>query len=363
VVEVLTTMTGATGVHLLLWSDDRRDWSLPAPHGGGATPISGTGHEHTVPISVLRYTQRTGEPLVVDDATRDDRFARDPYFTDASCCSLLAAPILSRGMLRAVLLLENRLIRGAFTADRLDAVKLVAGQLAVSLDNAQLYAELTTSRARIVATADRTRRRIERDVHDGAQQRLVSLVLKLQSAQMEVPPEADGLVARLDDLTAEATRAMEELRELARGIHPAILAEGGLRPALRTLARRSTVPVELDVRVEHRLPEQIEIAAYYLVAEAVTNAVKHAQASVVAIEIDTFEIDTALRDEVNGSAGDVLRVRVRDDGRGGADLAGGTGLVGLKDRAEAVGGRFWVETAPGAGSSVHAELPVGPAAG
>jgi signal transduction histidine kinase len=361
VVEVLSTMTGATGVHLLLWqgSDDRHNWSLPAPHDGGTAPISGSGHEHTVPMSVLRYTQRMREPLVVDDATHDDRFASDPYFTDASCCSLLAVPILSRGMLRAVLVLENRLIRGAFTTERLDAVRLIAGQLAVSLDNAQLYAELTTSRARIVAATDQARRRIERDVHDGAQQRLVSLVLRLQAAQMEVPPEADDLAAQLHDLAADATRAMDELRELARGIHPAILAEGGLRPALRTLARRCTVPVELDMRVEHRLPEQIEIAAYYLVAEALTNAAKHAQASVVAVEIDTVEIDTAPRDAGNG----VLRVRVRDDGRGGADLAGGSGLVGLKDRAEALGGRFWVETAPGAGSSVHAELPVGPLAG
>jgi signal transduction histidine kinase len=352
VVEVLSAMTGATDVHLVPWSDDRHDWLLPTPDGG-TVPLSGAGHEHDLPMSVLRYAQRTAEPLVVDDATGDDRFARDPYFTDFACCSLLAVPILSRGTLRAVLLLENRLIRGAFTTERLDAVKLIAGQLAVSLDNAQLYAELIASRARIVATADQTRRSIERDLHDGAQQRLVSLVLKLQAAQMAAPPEADDLVARLDDLAAEATSAMEELRELARGIHPAILAEGGLPPALRTLARRSTVPVELDVRVEHRLPEQIEIAAYYLVAEALTNAAKHAQASFVAVEIDT-----APRDAGNG----VLRVRVRDDGRGGADLAGGTGLVGLKDRAEALGGRFWVETTPGAGSSVHAELPVGPLA-
>src|SRR5581483_5866342 len=110
----------------------------------------------------------------------DSRFARDPYFSGISCCSMLALPILSRGTMRAVLLLENRLIRGAFTAERLEAVKLIAGQLAVSLDNAQLYAELNASRARIVAAADQTRRRIERDLHDGAQQRLVSFALQLR---------------------------------------------------------------------------------------------------------------------------------------------------------------------------------------
>ncbi|MCU1663775.1 MAG: serine/threonine protein kinase, partial [Pseudonocardia sp.] len=251
VVEVLSAMTGATGVHLLLGSDDRQDWLLPAPIG--TIPVSGTGHEHAVPMSVLRYAGRTREPLVVGDATRDDRFARDPYFTDLDCCSLLALPILSRGTLRAVLLLENRLIRAAFTTERLDAVKLIAGQLAVSLDNAQLYAELTTSRTRIVAAADQIRRRIERDLHDGAQQRLVSLAMQLQAAQATAPPEAGELAAELDALAAEATSALDEVRELARGIHPAILAEGGLRPALKTLARRSTVPVELAVRVDGRL--------------------------------------------------------------------------------------------------------------
>ena len=140
--QVLSAMTGATGVHLLLWDEDRHGWLLPAPDaGGGTVPVSGTGHERAVPMSVLRYVQRTREPLVVADAARDDRFARDPYFAGVDCCSLLAVPILSRGALRAVLLLENRLLRGAFTAERLNAVKLIAGQLAVSLDNAQLYAE------------------------------------------------------------------------------------------------------------------------------------------------------------------------------------------------------------------------------
>ena len=141
VAEVLSAMTGATGVRLLLWSEERHDWLLPAPDSdAGAALVSGTRHERAVPMSVLRYVQRTSEPLVVADATSDDRFARDPHFADVGSCSLLAVPILGRGMLQAVLVLENRLIRGAFTAGRLDAVKLIAGQLAVSLDNAQLYA-------------------------------------------------------------------------------------------------------------------------------------------------------------------------------------------------------------------------------
>jgi signal transduction histidine kinase len=346
VAEVLGAMTGATGVHLLLWSDDRHDWLLPA--AGGAVPVSGTGHAHTVPMSVLRYAQRTEAPLVVDDATGDDRFARDPYFAGVDRCSLLALPVLGRGMVRAVLLLENRLIRGAFTAERLDAVRLIAGQLAVSLDNAQLYDELATSRRRIVTTADQTRRRIERDLHDGAQQRLVSIALQLRTLQ--AAPEATQLRVRLGDLATEVTDALDELRELARGIHPAILAEGGLRPALKGLVRRSAVPVELTVRIDRRLPEQIEIAAYYLVAEALTNVAKHAHASVVHVEAATAHDDR-----------EALRIVVHDDGRGGADLAGGSGLVGLKDRMEALGGRLSVQSAPHRGTTVQAELPLGPA--
>ncbi|MEU7872905.1 AAA family ATPase [Dactylosporangium sp. NPDC049140] len=344
-VEVLSAMTGATGVHLLVWSDERHAWLLPTP-GGGVIPLAGTGHEHKVPMSVLRYVQRTGEPLVVADATRDDRFARDPYFIDITCCSLLAIPILSRGALRAVLLLENRLIRGAFTAERLDGVKLIAGQLAVSLDNVQLYAELTESRARIVATADQTRRRIERDLHDGAQQRLVSLALQLRAAQATLPPELDPLRAQLDSAVAGATDALDELREIARGIHPAIVTDGGLGPALRMLARRSPIPVDVCMRTQARLPEPVEISAYYVVAEALTNAAKHAQATAVTVTVEASPADA------------VLRVTVRDDGVGGADLARGTGLVGLKDRVEALGGHLVLHSPRGAGTDLCVGLPL-----
>ncbi|MDT7624556.1 MAG: hypothetical protein QOF99_5457, partial [Pseudonocardiales bacterium] len=346
VVEVLGAMTGATGVHLLLYSEELQGWLRPTP-AGGAAPVSGTGHEHELPTSVLRYVQRTGKPLVVADASGDDRFARDPYFIDLDCCSLLAVPILSRGSPRAVLLLENRLLRGAFTTDRLDAVTLIAGQLAVTLDNAQLYAQLTTSRARIVTAADHARQRIERDLHDGAQQRLLSLALRLRLAQTALPPESGELSAQLDSLVNEATSALDELRELARGIHPVVLVEGGLPDALETLALRSAVPVELNVAVEERLPEQVEIAAYYAVSEALTNAAKHAEASVVQVQVDTVERDGA----------DLLRVEVRDDGRGGA-VAQGTGLLGLKDRVEALGGRILLHSPPGSGTTLRLELPL-----
>jgi signal transduction histidine kinase len=349
VAEVLGAMTGATGVHLLLWSEDRHAWLLPAADSdGGTVPVTGNGYEQAVPVSVLRYARRTREPLVVADVTGDDRFARDPYFAGTGSCALLAVPVLSRGALRAVLLLENRLIHGAFTADRLDAVNLIAGQLAVSLDNAQLYAELTASRARIVAAADQARRRIERDLHDGAQQRLVSLGLQLRAAQAALPP---GLGAQLDRAVAEASDALEELRETARGIHPAILADGGLRPALKTLARRSPVPVDLRVHAGGRLPGPVEVSAYYVVAEALTNTAKHARASAVTVTAEVGTVDP------------LLRITIRDDGVGGADLTRGTGLVGLRDRVEALGGQIFVDSPPGAGTTLRAELPLTTASG
>jgi signal transduction histidine kinase len=220
--------------------------------------------------------------------------------------------------------------------------------VATAIANAESQAQLTGSRARIVAAADQARRRIERDLHDGAQQRLVSLALGLRVAQASMPPEAGELAAELDGLAAEANSAMEELRELARGIHPVVLAEGGLRPALKALARRCTVPVDLDVRVDSRLPEQIEIAVYCVVSEALTNVAKHAHASIVHVEVDTAEDDD----------GAVLRVCVRDDGHGGADLAGGSGLVGLKDRVEALGGRIALRSELGSGTSLSVGLPL-----
>jgi signal transduction histidine kinase len=677
VVGVLSAMTGATGVHLLLWDEDRQDWLLPAP-GGGTVPASGTGPEGAVPMSVLRYVQRTREPLVVADAARDDRFSRDPYFADVDCCSLLAVPILSRGALRAVLLLENRLLGGAFTVGRFDAVELIAGQLAVSLDNAQLYAgfrqvageqaalrrvamlvaqaappedvfaavagevgrllgvgvavlvrydsgdammvvgawtstgaaaptpvgsqfplggnnastlvfwtgqaartdhadmsgvigdvatrdwglrssvgvpirvegrlwgvmvvaltrgellpadaearlagftelvataiantqarvelqgsadeqaalrrvatlvaqsappqevlaavteeagrllhahhawmgrydpdgartvvaswsstgaavpvgsradlwgrnlstlvfqtgqpariddyadasgpaadvarqigvgaavgvpisvegrlwgvmvvasageplptgtearlarftelaatavanahaqaEVAASRARIVAAADETRRRIERDLHDGVQQRLVTQALMLSGIRDRVPA---GVRADVEEVREELAATRRELRDLCQGVHPAILVEVGLGAAIRALARRSPLPVRVQLRAGGRLPGSCEVTAYYVAAEAFTNAAKHANASAVDIVIE----------EADGT----LTVQVRDDGAGGADASRGSGLTGLRDRVEAVGGRMTVDSPAGAGTVLTVLLPV-----
>ena len=229
---------------------------------------------------------------------------------------------------------------------RRNAVKLIAGQLAVSLDNAQLYFELTASRARIVAAADESRRQIERDLHDGAQQRLVSLVLELGMAKEEVSPEEDELRVRLGNAGEQAREALKELRDLSRGIHPAILTESGLGKALRAMTRRSPIPVQLELRVEERLPDQVEVSAYYIVAEALTNATKHSGASEVTVSVEAEQADGA------------LRLEVADDGVGGAEFSGGTGLMGLKDRVDALGGRIDLHSPRGGGTTSRVVLPL-----
>ncbi|MBV9794316.1 MAG: hypothetical protein JO016_10285 [Actinobacteria bacterium] len=219
---------------------------------------------------------------------------------------------------------------------------------ATAIASAEAQAALSASRARIMAAADQTRRRIERNLHDGAQQRLVSLALQLRAAQQTAreaaSPEAGELAGRLEGAIREATEVLEELREIGRGLHPAILTDTGLRPALRALARRSAIPVELNIQVPGRLPEQIEVSGYYVVAESLTNTVKHARAAAVSVEV--------------GVAGDALRITVHDDGIGGADLGRGDGLAGLKDRVEALGGRFRLDSPPGAGTAVRVEFPL-----
>jgi signal transduction histidine kinase len=215
--------------------------------------------------------------------------------------------------------------------------------VAAAIANAEAQAALTASRARIVAAADTARYRIERDLHDGAQQRLVSLTLQLRAAQAAVPPDAGELAAELERLANGLAAALDELHEIAHGIHPAALARGGLVPALKGLARRSAVPVRVDVGIDARLPEQVELAVYYVVAEALTNAAKHADADSVDVEV------------VAGAG--VVRVCVRDDGRGGADVSRGSGLVGLKDRVETLGGHISLHSPPGAGTRIEIALP------
>jgi signal transduction histidine kinase len=257
--------------------------------------------------------------------------------------AVVGVPIHIEGRLWGVIVVASR--RGESLP--LDTETWLAGfteLVAAAIANAEAQAALTASRARIVASADTARDGIQRDLHDGAQQRLVSLALQLRAAQAEVPPDASGLAAELERTAGGLDAAIDELREIAHGIHPAALAKGGLVPALRGLARRSAVPVRVDDRISARLPEQIELAAYYVVAEALTNAAKHANATGVDVE-------------VVADAG-VVRVCVRDDGRGGADVSGGSGLLGIRDRVETLGGRISLHSPPGSGTRLEIALPL-----
>jgi signal transduction histidine kinase len=256
--------------------------------------------------------------------------------------AVVGVPVRVEGRLWGIVVLaSNAEPLPAGTEARLAGFTELAG---TAIANAEAQAALAESRARIVATADATRRRIERNLHDGAQQHLVSLALDLRAAEATAPRGAGEHVQQLDEVAAGLDGVLEELREIARGLHPAILAESGLVPALKALARRSAVPVDLDVQVEGRLPEPVEIAAYYAVAEALANIAKHAHATVVDVQVAAMD--------------GVLHVHVRDDGRGGADFSHGTGLLGLRDRAEALGGHVDLRSLPGDGTTLQITLPL-----
>jgi signal transduction histidine kinase len=233
---------------------------------------------------------------------------------------------------------------GLMPSDREARMNDFADLTATAIANAATRADLVASRARIVTAGDEARRRLERDLHDGAQQQLVTLGLQARMAEQSVFPEQTDLKKQLSDLTSGLTAVSTELQEISRGIHPAILSEGGLGPALKSLGRRSTVPVSFDVAIEQRLPDPVEIAAYYVAAEALTNAAKHAQATQVTVFAKTDHANFCLS--------------IRDNGVGGADANRGSGLIGLADRVNAVGGQLKITSQAGSGTSMDVVIPL-----
>jgi signal transduction histidine kinase len=293
-------------------------------------------------MSIAALVRESGRPVRIDSFAD----ASGPIAEEARALGIkssVGCPIVVSGRLWGVIAASSR-GEEPFPADTESQIGEFTELVATAIANAESRAELAASRARIVAASDQTRRRIERDLHDGAQQRLVSLALSLRGAASGVPPELHEVQTELAGVRSGLDGVLEDLREISRGIHPAILSEGGLGPALRTLARRSSVPVVLEVDAEQRLPERIEVAAYYVVSEALTNAAKHASAAAV-------HVDVAMN-------GDELRLAIRDDGVGGADPARGSGLIGLKDRVEAMGGTIVVESLRGEGTSLFVKFPV-----
>jgi len=333
-------LLGADATRLLRYEPDGSA-SVVATHGAPDAEIGVRAREGIDQgESWRRVAERAREIQSDHSPDGSDLLAESPLsFGIGAAC---AAPIAVSGRPWGVIVAAWKRAEEA-RADTETRMAQFTELVATAVANAESRAELAASRRRVVATADETRRRIERDLHDGAQQRLVQTMITLKLAQQELgngSENAAELVGKALEITEGATN---ELRELARGIHPAILAKGGLVPALKNLARRSPIPVELDLRIDARLPEPTEVTAYFVISEALTNAAKHSNASAVEVTVEM----------IDGG----VRLAISDDGVGGADPARGSGLVGLKDRAEAAGGTLNVTSPPGEGTRLTIELP------
>jgi len=319
---------------------------------GGAASVIATSSEPGMEIPVGSRITLDGQSVAAEvwrtgRAARLDRFGGPPGSVADTLRQLgvrlaVGAPVLVEDRLWGVMVAGWR--RPPAASGLEDRIGHFSDVVATAISNAQARADLAASRARIVAASDETRRRIERDLHDGAQQRLVTLGLSLKAAEQSVPPAQAGLKQELARLAGGLAEVLDELREMSRGIHPAILTEGGLRPALRALARRSPVPVRLEADVTARLPQQVEVAAYFVVSEALANVAKHAQAAQVRVSAQV--------------RADRLEIMISDDGRGGADPSRGSGLIGLTDRVEALGGTIRVSSPAGVGTQIAVALPL-----
>jgi PAS domain S-box-containing protein len=307
-------------------------WSSAGPVFGGRWPIKGT--------NVAWMVLQTGRSARIDDFSA----ATDPIGVaarEAGYKSAVGSPIVVGGRLWGVISAAST--EGPMSRDTEARLASFTDLVATAIANAESSAELAASRRRIVAASDDARRRIERNLHDGVQQQLVSLGLKLAAMEAELPA-TDALEEQLASVTEDVGSVLDALMEIARGIHPAILSQGGLAAALKGLARRSAVPVELDACIELTVPDEVEVAAYYVASEALTNVAKHARASVVHLDVTTDD--------------GTLALAVRDDGVGGADPGAGSGLVGVYDRVEALGGTIKINSSAGSGTCVAVTLPI-----
>ncbi|HEY1356910.1 MAG TPA: GAF domain-containing protein [Thermoleophilaceae bacterium] len=312
-------------------------WSMPG------APVFPVGPD--VPLegqAAVAKVSRRGRPDRVDDySTLEGELPE--RIREAGIASSVAAPITVSGELWGAIVASSGRAY-SFPAETEARVAGFAELVADALASADAREKLAASRARIVEAGDSERRRLERNLHDGAQQRLVTLALALGEIENELGVDPGSAQRLLTTAREELALALDELRELARGIHPAILGEHGLGPALEVVIARTPVDAQLTALPRMRLPESVEAAVYYLVAEALTNVTRHAQASAVTVAVTRTK--------------DIARVEVHDDGRGGARVGGGSGLRGLADRVEALGGSFELDSAAGAGTTVAASIPV-----
>jgi signal transduction histidine kinase len=333
--EIIRFESDDTALVVGYWNDP----SVPKvmPPLGGHWPI-----ENGSVTATVRSTERPARMKNYERATS----AIGVWAHSAGIRCVVGCPVTVEGRVWGAMLvhsLDAEPLPGVTEARMREFMELVGTAIA----NAQARSDLLASRARVVAAADESRRRIERDLHDGAQQQLVTLALKLRTLETAVAPAQERLRRKMSGLVTDLSGILDELQEVSRGIVPPILTRSGIGPALRSLARHAPVPVRLDADVTERLPERVEVAVYYTVAEALTNVAKHARATEV-------RVDVALEHRT-------VRLAVHDDGRGGASLARGSGLVGLKDRVEALGGTIEVLSPYGSGTSILVEIPLEPA--
>jgi signal transduction histidine kinase len=296
-------------------------------------------------VSIAASVRETGGAVRVDSFAG----ASGPIADEARASGIrssVGCPIWVGGQLWGVIAASSKR-EAAFPAEMESQMGEFTELVATAVANAVSSGQLAASRARVVAAADEARRKIERDLHDGIQQRLVTLGLELNGVMHAVPSDRPELLAQISAVADDVGEMIDELREISRGIHPAVLSRGGLEPALKSLARRSGVPVQLNVAAVDRLPQSVEAAVYYTVSEALTNATKHADASVVIVALAVSD--------------GRLRLSVSDDGVGGADPDHGSGIVGLIDRVEALQGTIAMSSPRGGGTSIALELPVEPA--
>jgi signal transduction histidine kinase len=290
--------------------------------------------------SVTEAVARTGKPARIDDyaLTSTDMGTWAGY---SGIASIVGCPIIVKGEVWGMV---SSLGSGAQPEDTEARMLQLIVFVGAAIESAQTSADLRASRSRVITASDAARRQIERDLHDGVQQRLISLGLELSTAEACLAPGQNVLRNHLVRTAQGLTDVMEDLREITRGLNPPTLARGGLRPALKALLRRVPVPVELNVDLDRRLADDIEVAIYYIVSEALTNALKHARASRVRIDVS-----------VDNRA---VRVSVHDNGSGGADPTLGSGLIGLRDRTESLGGNFELVSPVGEGTSLMLKIPL-----
>jgi signal transduction histidine kinase len=342
VTDELSSLLGIEVVRTLRFEPDGRA-TVVAARGRPDDPMPPGTTLEVAPGGMLDELFRTGRPARFENYTQIRGPTGAILRKEGTNCAA-GGPIAVAGRLWGAMVAATSNPQ-ALPPGSEDRVAEFAELVSTAISNIESRAELAESRARIVRAGDEVRRRFERDLHDGAQQRLVGLQFELQTIDATVPPQLPDLRRALSSLADGLNEVLDNLRELSRGMHPAVLTEGGLTPALRSLARRSAVPV--DVRIElagDRFEEAVEVAAYYVVSEALTNTAKHADASHIYLSV--------LREPAS------LALSVADDGRGGASASSGSGLTGLVDRVEAIGGTIRVNSPAGEGTTIDVTLPI-----